>query len=206
MHPFNGFFSSSLFLLLFFFFSFFCNKDDWPRTRHRLNFFLFPRISRREREREREGEKYILGNFFSLLLRTKLIFLPSIFKPSIRMECVLDRRYRYIYALSCGCRRIYVPSEERMIKYKSNGAERYIYSRCNDAKKVGRTDDKCTRIMGRFFPFLFLSQADDWRLGNPGSIKLLLFVMLRSPPREKGRRAWRREPDRIPRRMEERAT
>lgn len=47
-------------------------------------------------------------------------------------------------------------------------------------KKVGRTDDKCTRIMGRFFPFL-LSQADDWRLRNPGSIKLLLFVMLRSP-------------------------
>lgn len=35
--------------------------------------------------------------------------------------------------------------------------------------------------MGRFFPFL-LSRADDWRLGNPGSIKLLLFVMLQSPP------------------------
>lgn len=85
--------------------SLFFNKDDWPRTRHRLNFFLLPRISVAS-ERKREKKKYILGNFFSLLLRTKLIFLPSIFEPSLigmhSRSCddicsIVHRAHRRIY-------------------------------------------------------------------------------------------------------------
>lgn len=56
--------------------SLFFNKDDWPRTRHRLNFFLLPRISRRERKKERE-EKIYSWQFFLLVIKNEINILTK---------------------------------------------------------------------------------------------------------------------------------
>lgn len=56
--------------------SLFFNKDDWPRTRHRLNFFLLPRISRRKRKKERE-EKIYSWQFFLLVIKNEINILTK---------------------------------------------------------------------------------------------------------------------------------